>query len=119
MVIQQGDLFWVELGDPVGSEPGYRHPHVVVQNSVFNLSRINTVVVCALTFNLGRAGASGNVLLEAGKGNLPKRSVVNVTQIYMVDKRHLGEKIGALSSGRMRQILDGIHLVLDPRDLDL
>lgn len=117
MVIDQGDVFWVDLGEPAGSEPGYCHPHVVVQNNVFNRSRINTVVVCALTSNLRRAKAPGNVLLEEGEAHLPQ-SVVNVSQIFTVDKRDLGEKIGALSPGRVRQILDGIRLVIEPRDLD-
>ncbi|MDY0019954.1 MAG: type II toxin-antitoxin system PemK/MazF family toxin [Anaerolineae bacterium] len=116
MVIDQGDVFWVELGDPSGSEPGYRHPHVVIQNTLFNRSRINTVVVCALTSNLTRAKAPGNVLLEEGEANLPKQSVVNVSQIFTVDKRALGEKIGTLSLRRVRQILEGVRLVIEPRD---
>jgi mRNA interferase MazF len=119
VVINQGDVFWVDLGDPTGSESGYRHPHVVVQNNVFNRSRINTVVVCALTSNLRRAEAPGNVILENGEADLPKRSVVNVSQIFTVDKRDLGERIGALSRSRVRQILDGIRLVIEPRDLDV
>jgi mRNA interferase MazF len=118
MVINQGDLFWVDLGDPNGPGPGYRHPHVVIQNNVFNRSRINTVVVCVLTSNLGRAKAPGNVLLEKGEAGLPKQSVVNSSQIFTVDKRNLGEKIGALSRQRVRQILDGVRLVIEPRDLD-
>ena len=117
-MINQGDVFWVDLGDPAGSEPGCRHPHVVIQNNVFNRSRINTVVVCALTSNLRRAKAPGNVLLEEGEADLPKQSVVNVSQIFTVDKRDLGEKIGNLSYQRIRQILDGIHLVIEPRNLD-
>lgn len=118
MVISQGDLFWVDLGEPSGSEPGYRHPHVVVQNNVFNRSRINTVVVCALTSNLARAKAPGNVLLAQGEANLPRQSVVNVSQIFTVDKRDLSERIGTLSPQRVRQVLDGIHLVMEPRDVD-
>ena len=118
MVINQGDVFWVDLGDPSGSGPGYRHPHVVVQNNVFNRSRINTVIVCVLTSNLKRALAPGNVLLEKGEANLPKQSVMNVSQVFTVDKRDLGEKIGALSPGRVREVLDGIHLVIEPRDID-
>ena len=113
-MINQGDIFWVELDEPFGSEPGYRHPHVVVQNNVFNRSRINTVVVCALTSNLRRAAAPGNVLLEPGEANLPKQSVVNVSQVFTVDKSQLGEKIGALSPGRVHEILDGIRLLLEP-----
>jgi len=118
MVINQGDVFWVDLGEPAGSGPGYRHPHVVIQNNVFNRSRINTVVVCVLTSNLKRAQAPGNVLLEKGEANLPQLSVVNVSQIFTVDKRDLVEKIGTLSRQRVRQILDGIRLLTEPRDID-
>ena len=116
-MIRQGDIYWVGLGEPVGSAPGYRHPHVVVQNDVFNASRIGTVVVCAMTSNLRRAKAPGNVLLEEGEGGLPKRSVVNVSQIFTVDKSQLDERIGTLSAARLREILDGIQLVLEPREL--
>ena len=118
MVINQGDLFWVDLGEPSGSEPGYRHPHIVIQNNVFNRSRINTVVVCALTSNLARAEAPGNVLLEVGEANLCRPSVVNVSQIFTVDKRDLTEKIGSLSRKRVVQILDGVRLLTEPRDVE-
>ncbi len=118
MVINQGDIFWVDLGDPLGSEPAYRHPHIVIQNNLFNRSRINTVVVCALTSNLKRAMAPGNVLLEAGEANLPRQSVVNVSQIFTVDKRQLDEYIGTVSRKRMKEILAGIRLVIEPRDVE-
>ena len=118
MVINQGDIFWIDLDEPSGSELGYRHPHVVIQNNVFNRSRINTVVVCALTPNLKRAAAPGNVLLEPREANLPKQSVVNVSQIFTVDKSQLDEKIGTLSSKRVHEILDGIRLLLEPRELE-
>lgn len=118
MVINQGDIYWVDLGEPSSSAPGYRHPHVVIQNNVFNRSRIHTVVICVLTSNLKRAKAPGNVLLETGEANLPKQSVVNVSQIYTVDKRDLVEKIGSLSRQRMRQVLAGVMLVLEPREID-
>jgi mRNA interferase MazF len=117
MVINQGDVFWVDLGEPSGSAPGYRHPHVVIQNNVFNRSGINTVVVCVLTSNLKRAQAPGNVLLEKGEANLSKQSVVNASQIFTVDKGDLIEKIGTLSRQRVRQILDGIRLLTEPRDI--
>jgi mRNA interferase MazF len=118
MVIQPGDLFWIEFDDPVGSGPGYKHPHVVIQNNVFNSSRINTTVVCALTGNLKRATAPGNVLLDQGEGNLPKQSVVVVSQIITVDKTELGDHIGSLSRTRVSQILEGIDLLLQPRDVE-
>ncbi len=120
-VLTSGELkvihvYWVDLGDPTGSEPDYRHPHVVIQNNLFNHSRIRTVVVCALTSNLKRAAAPGNVLLESGEANLPKQSVVNVSQIFTVDRDQLDEYVGTLSAKRVREILDGIKLVLEPRE---
>jgi mRNA interferase MazF len=117
MVINQGDIFWVDLGEPSGSEPAYRHPHVVIQNNVFNRSRINTVAVCSLTSNLRRAASPGNVVLERGEANLAKSSVINITQIFTVDKRDLTEKIGSLSRNRIAQVLEGIGLLITPRDI--
>ena len=102
---------------PRGSEPGYRHPHVVIQNNVFNKSKINTVVVCALTSNLKRSQSPGNVLIKRGEGNLKKDSVINITQIITVNKSDLAEKIGSLAPARIKQIIDGINLLVEPRDL--
>jgi len=118
MVINQGDIFWVDLGEPSASEPGYRHPHMVIQNNVFNRSRINTVVVCGLTSNLKRSKSPGNVIIEKGEANLPKQSVVNVTQVFTVNKRDLVEKIGSLSRKRVNQILEGLQLVVAPRNIE-
>jgi mRNA interferase MazF len=118
VVINQGDVFWVDLDEPTGSGPGYRHPHVVIQNNVFNRSRIHTVVVCALTSNLQRATAPGNVLLEPGEADLPKQSVVVVSQLFTVDKDQLSEHIGTLSKKRIRQILEGIKLLTEPREIE-
>jgi mRNA interferase MazF len=118
VVIRQGDIYWIDLDEPGGSEPGYRHPHVVVQNNLFNHSRINTVLVCPLTSNLKRALSPGNVLLSKREANLPKPSVVNVSQIFTVDKSQLGDYIGTLTSERLRQVLDGIKLLLEPREPD-
>lgn len=75
------------------------------------------MVVCGLTSNLKHAKAPGNVLLEVGEADLPLPSVVNVTQLFTVDQDELVEKIGSLSAERLREILDGIELLLEPRDL--
>jgi len=117
MVINQGDVYWIELGEPAGSEPGYQHPHVVIQNNLYNRSRMNTVIVCALTSNLKRASAPGNVILDLGEAGLPKQSVVLVSQIFTIDKTQLGEYLGTLSEKRIRQILEGIRLLTEPREV--
>ena len=107
--INRGDLFWIEPDESRGSIPGSPHPHVVIQDDVFNRSRISTVVVCALTSNLKRANEPGNVLLEVGEGNLTRQSVVVVSQVSAVYKARLGERIGALSDGRVEQVLAGMR----------
>ena len=118
-MIRQGEVYWVDLGEPSGSAPGYRHPCVVVQNNPFNRSRIGTVVVCAITSSLHRAAAPGNVLLAKGEANLSKESVVNVSQLLTVDKTDLFELIGTLSPQRVSEITAGLKLLMEPRDLDV
>lgn len=107
--IDRGDVFWMGPDDSRGPVPSYSHPCVVVQNDVFNYSRITTVVVCAMTSNLHRANEPGNILLEAGEGHLPKQSVVVVSQVSSVEKARLGERIGSLSDARVAQILAGLR----------
>lgn len=107
--IRRGDVFWVEPDDSRGPVPSYSHPHVVVQEDVFNHSRITTVIVCALTSNLQRANEPGNVLLDVGEGDLPEQSVVVVSQISSIDKVRLGERIGSLSDTRVDEILAGLR----------
>ena len=117
MVIKQGEIYWINLSEPKGSERGYRHPHIVIQTNLFNTSRINTVVVCSLTSNLNRANAPGNVLLNKGEANLPRKSIVNISQIFTVNKTDLVEKIGQVSQNRMMEVLDGLKLLTEPREV--
>ncbi|HRC55120.1 MAG TPA: type II toxin-antitoxin system PemK/MazF family toxin [Kofleriaceae bacterium] len=109
--VHRGDVFWIGPDDSRGPAPAYAHPHVVVQDDVFNHSRISTVVVCALTSNLHRAAEPGNVLLDVGEGSLPTQSVVVVSQISSVQKTQLGALIGSLSEARVEQILDGLRFL--------
>jgi len=117
MTFRQGDVCWADLGEPAGSGPGYRRPVVIFQNDAFNRSRIATVVVCLLTTNLRRAGSPGNVLLAGREANLPRRTVVNVTQVATIDKSALSGRIGSLSAGRLRQVLEGLYLLLSPVEM--
>lgn len=117
MVIRQGEVYWADPGDPMGSAPGYRRPYVVIQNDAFNQANLRTVLTCALTTNLRLATSPGNVLLDAGEGGLPKQSVVNVSQVVTIDKEYLDERIGILSRARVREILDGLRLLTEPRDI--
>ena len=119
MVINQGDIYWIDVAEPTGSSPGFTRPFVVIQNNAFNQSQIGTVLVCALTTNLRRAKAPGNVLLDEDEANLPKQSVIVVSQLLTVDKSELIDKIGTLSKQRVEQILEGIKLLTKPREIEV
>ena len=113
MTIRQGDVFFVDLDDPCESEPGYPHYVVVVQSNDFNESDINTVVVCCLTTTLSRARPPGNVLLAPGEGGMLEQSVINVSQMLTVNKSDLTDRRAALDHVRMREVVDGIKLLLE------
>lgn len=104
--MRRGDVFWLE---PDGARDSIAHPHVIIQDDVFNRSRLTTVIVCALTSNLNRASEPGNVMLDVGEGGLTKRSVVVVSQVSSVEKTRLGALIGTLSDERVEQILNGMR----------
>ena len=112
MVIAQGEVWWADLPEPSGSEPGFRRPVVVVQGDAFNRSRIDTVVCVALTSTLRWAEAPGNVLLEAKMTGLPKDSVANVSQIATLDRASLTGRIGKLPKAKLELVLFGIDIVL-------
>ena len=111
-MIAQGEVWWADLGEPVGSEPGFRRPVVVLQGDAFNRSRIATVVCVALTSNLHWAEAPGNVVLTAAATGLPKDSVANVCPVVTLDRASLTERIGALPAQKLQLVLAGIDIVL-------
>jgi mRNA interferase MazF len=112
VVISQGEVWWADLGEPIGSSPGYRRPVIVVQCDALNQSRVSTIVCVPLTSNLKWTDAPGNVLLPARATNLSKESVANVSLIVAVDRRQLTERVGKLSRRQMELVLAGIDTVL-------
>ena len=111
--MHRGEVWWASLRSPEGSEPGYRRPVLVVQDDAFNASKINTVVVVALTSNMALHAAPGNVLLSKRSTRLPKASVANVAQILTLDKSLLTERISQVEPSVMREVDDGLRLVLN------
>ena len=92
----RGEIWWANLPEPVGSEPGYRRPVLVVQDDRFTQSCINTIVVVIITSNTQLAEAPGNVLLPREVSGLSRDSVANVSQIFTIDKMFLTERISSL-----------------------
>ncbi|MCI1746954.1 MAG: type II toxin-antitoxin system PemK/MazF family toxin [Acidipropionibacterium sp.] len=111
-VVSRGEVWWVDFGEPLGSEPGYRRPALIVSSDRFNRSRISTVIVTAITSSLRLAAAPGNVELEAGEAGLPKDCVVNVSQTLVIDRSRLAQPAGLLEPHLMSRVDDGLRLVL-------
>ncbi len=111
--MRYGEIWWADLGEPRGSEPGYRRPVLIVSADTFNRSRIQTVVVVVLTSNLDQVGSPGNVWVTAEETGLSKDSVVNISQFVTVDKVFLSECVGELEEERMDEVTEGLRLVLN------
>ena len=110
--MELGEVWWADLPEPTGSGPGYRRPVIVVQSDEFNRSRIQTVVVAAITSNTRLSAAPGNVTIGKRGTGLSRESVVNVSQLLTLDKRILTDRAGRLSAAKVREIQDGLRLVL-------
>lgn len=112
MEVRRGEVWWADLDEPRGSEPGYRRPVLIVQADSFNRSRIATVLCVVLTSNLRLVDAPGNVLVSAKAAGLPKDSVANVSQLITLDRAFLDEQIGRLPPRLMKAVDAGLMLVL-------
>jgi mRNA interferase MazF len=112
MVIRNGSIYWVDFSPGKGSEPIGRRPGLVIQNDILNDSKLNTVIMLAITSTMKFGELPGNVVLRKGESNLPNRCVINTTQIKSVDKNSIKKKIGTLSKRRMDEVYDGLKLVL-------
>ena len=112
-IIAQGEVWWADLGEPVGSAPGYRRPVLVVQGDPLNRSRIASVVCVPLTSQLKWADAPGNVLLSAATSGLDRDSVANVSLIVALDKAQLVERAGKVTARKLERVLAGVDVVLE------
>ncbi len=110
--MKRGEIWWAALPAPTGSGPGFRRPVVIVQANAFNESRINTIVVAAITSNLMLATARGNVRLSRADSGLAKASVANMSQILSIDRSRLTSRVRMLPAGALNRVDEGLRLVL-------
>ncbi|MFO1522465.1 MAG: type II toxin-antitoxin system PemK/MazF family toxin [Kiritimatiellia bacterium] len=111
--MKRGEIWWVSLPEPHGSEPGYRRPILIVQADTFNGSAIKTVLCAVITSNMNLALAPGNVPITARSSGLPKPSVVNVSQLVTLDRTLMTDRIKKLDPETMKQVDDGLRLVMN------
>ncbi len=110
--MNRGEIWWASLPDPRGSEPGFRRPVLILQSNEFNRSRIQTLIIAAITSNVKLQAAPGNVFLSRSESGLPKDSVVNVSQIYTIDKSDLARCVGSIPPNILRSVDDGLKVIL-------
>lgn len=110
--MERGEIWWAELPEPDGSGPGGRQPVVVIQSDLFNRSAIRTVIIAVFTARLDRAGAPGNMLVTPAQSGLIKESVINVSQLFTVDRSVLTERVGNLPAKVVKTLDEGLRLVL-------
>lgn len=111
-MVARGEVWWVDFGAPLGSEPGKRRPAVVISDDRFNRSRIGTVTVAAITSNTRLGPLPGNVTLDSGSAGLDRPSVLNVTQVATIDRTRLVQRAGALTPSDVVRVDDGLRLAL-------
>jgi mRNA interferase MazF len=112
VVVERGQVWWADLDEPAGSQPGFRRPVLVVQDDAFNRSRLRTVIAVVLTSNLRLVEAPGNVLIPGKAAGLPKDSVANVSQVITVDRDFLSEPAGRIRGRLLTEVEHGLRLVL-------
>jgi mRNA interferase MazF len=112
-VIRKGSIYWVDFSPGKGSEPMGQRPGVVIQGDAINDSKINTVIMLAITSTLKYGELPGNVTLRKGEANMPKRCVINVSQIKSVDKNSIRKKIGTLTKEKLEKVEQGLKLICD------
>jgi mRNA interferase MazF len=112
VVIAQAEIWWADLGDPIGSALGYRRPVLVIQCDAFNRSRIGTIVCVPLTSNMKWAEAPGNVRLTARETGLERDSIANVSLIVALDRAQLTERVGKVAERKLALVFAGIDAVL-------
>jgi len=112
MVVERGEIWWSELPEPVGSGPGYDRAVLIIQSEFFNESAIKTVIVAIITTNMDLAEMPGNISLTKRVSGLPKISVVNLTQLFTIDKRLLKEYVGSLPAKKIEQVDLSLKFVL-------
>ena len=112
MVVERGSIWWADLPEPRGSEPGFRRPVLIVSADAYNRSRLQTVLAVVLTSNLSLVAAPGNTLIPARASGLPKDSVANVTQLLTLDRDFLRDPAAKLAPKLMHQVDAGLRLAL-------
>ena len=107
-----GEVYWVDLGIPIGHEPGFRRPALVIQSDSLNLSRFGTTIVIPLTTNVALADYRGNIFIPSENSGLSRDYVALCSQIMVVDKTRLEEMTGRIPQFLIDETVDELLCVV-------
>ena len=111
MLINRGDLFWVDLNPTKGSEQAGKRPVLIIQNDIGNEYAPTTIIAPLTTSHFPKEYPT-NVFLPKGTSGLKSDSTILFSQIRVVDKSRLGGKIGRLSEKHMEKVNEVIKISL-------
>lgn len=110
-MIWRGEVYRVDLGHPVGHEPAFSRPAVVVSNDVVNNGPGELVVVAPITSAV--YGLRGHVEIAADASGLDRRSFARCDQIRVISTQRIHKRTGAVTAHEMRAIDLALRFILD------
>jgi mRNA interferase MazF len=102
-MIKRGDIFWVDLNPVQGSEQAGRRPILIIQNNISN-EFARTVIAAPLTTSVSVKEYPTRVFLPKGTGGLKADSTALLSQIRVLDKSRLEQRIGHISAAYMIKV---------------
>ena len=110
--VGQRDVWWADLGDPIGSVAGFIRPVIIVQNDAINVSRLATYLCIPLTSNLRWKELPWNLFLSAAATGLDKDSVAQTGLMFAVDRNQLTEQAGRITARQIAQLFHCLDIAL-------
>ncbi|MBS6621917.1 MAG: type II toxin-antitoxin system PemK/MazF family toxin [Faecalibacterium prausnitzii] len=112
----RGDIYYADMEPHIGSEQGGTRPVVVLQNDVGN-RYAPTLIVATVTSRTEKKRYQPTHVLIAHNTAFEKPSVVQLEQIFTIDKSRVQRFLGRLTQDEMQEIEKGVVSSLDLNEL--
>lgn len=110
-MIWRGEIYQVDLGRPVGHEPGFLRPAIVVSSDIVNNGPGNLVVVVPVTST--DYGLRSHVEIATGVSGLEHPSYARCDHIRVVSTARIGQRRGDAAPDELRTIDRALRFILD------
>ncbi|WP_249010343.1 type II toxin-antitoxin system PemK/MazF family toxin [Conexibacter sp. DBS9H8] len=110
-MIWRGDVHDVDLGQPVGHEPGFTRPAVVVSADILNNGPGGLVVVVPLTTTA--YGLRSHITVEPEASGLDHTSYARCDQLRVISTARLISRRGRIGPDQQHAVDQALRFVLD------